>query len=133
MIALLINNIAQEMNFQFQHYQIVPSGNQSKVVNLSDDSQYELFGDNLFHLFWASRYDKAMQGILDCIDQLIKQIKKKDQGFVYPFPGIKKENVKLQFNSDEKWTKSIKYTLTNLKYIVAWISLNKPYKSNNVQ
>lgn len=29
--------------------------------------------------------------------------------------------VKLQFNSDSKWTKALKFMLTNLKYCLNWV------------
>lgn len=32
-------------------------------------------------------------------------------------------SIKLQFNNDEKWTKSLKYLLTNLKFLLVWSSL----------
>ena len=31
-------------------------------------------------------------------------------------------SIKLQFNADAKWTKALKYMLTNLKYLLAWCS-----------
>ena len=29
--------------------------------------------------------------------------------------------IRLQFNSDPKWTKALKYMLTNLKYCMTWV------------
>lgn len=30
--------------------------------------------------------------------------------------------IKLQFNSEEQWTKALKFMLTNLKWGLAWVS-----------
>lgn len=122
MIAMLLTQLSQIMKYQFKNYEILPLGNQSKVVSISEDkAQYELYGDHLFHIFWAHRYDKAMQGILDCVNQLMKHIKDQDPTFIFPYI-VTKEHLKLQFNTDDKWTKAIKYMLINLKFIIAWVS-----------
>jgi len=35
--------------------------------------------------------------------------------------------IRLQFNSDSKWTKALKYMLTNLKYCLAWVITHQKY------
>lgn len=31
-------------------------------------------------------------------------------------------SIKIQFNNEETWTKSLKYLLTNLKWLLTWVS-----------
>lgn len=38
---------------------------------------------------------------------------------------INEVSIKLQFNNDAKWTKALKYMLTNLKFLLAWCSTRK--------
>jgi len=129
MIAMLMNLLAKELQFKFENYDILAAGSQSKVLHISDNTLYELYGDNLFHIFWAHRYDRAMQGVLDCLDQLIQRIRKKDTRFFFPYEIDKDKiaglNIKLQFNPEDKWTKALKFMITDLKFIVAWLARNQ--------
>ncbi len=31
-------------------------------------------------------------------------------------------SIKIQFNNEETWTKSLKYMLTNLKFLLVWLA-----------
>ena len=35
-------------------------------------------------------------------------------------------SIKMQFNSEEQWTKALKFMLTNLKWGLAWVSSQFP-------
>ena len=35
--------------------------------------------------------------------------------------------IRLQFNSDSKWTKALKHMLTNLKYCMAWVITHQKF------
>ena len=37
--------------------------------------------------------------------------------------------VRLQFNSDSKWTKALKFMLTNLKYCLNWVIRKQMHKA----
>ena len=40
-------------------------------------------------------------------------------------------SVKMQFNSEEQWTKAMKYMLTNLKWGLAWVTSKYPSKATS--
>ena len=60
------------------------------------------------------------------------QVEKGDSGFCLPYEMEKGKirdpatgstySVKMQFNSEEQWTKAMKYMLTNLKWGLAWVT-----------
>ncbi len=63
---------------------------------------------------------------------LQEEVEKGDSGFCLPYemekgkmkdPGTGNSySVKMQFNSEEQWTKAMKYMLTNLKWGLAWVT-----------
>jgi beclin 1 len=92
------------------------------------ESQVELKIDKL-----KSRYDRAMVGFLQCVNQVYNHIKALDPSFDLPYrfaspcptnlqsiveDKIGNLSVKLQFNAEENWTKALKFLLTNVKFIL---------------
>ena len=109
-------------------------GSYSKICKLDDvESVYELYGSNevsLGRLFWYRRYDTALLCLLDALYELCQFAKEIDPKFdwkyhIDPVEGkIENYSIKLQFNQDEKWTKSLKYFLTILKILLIWCCKN---------
>ena len=77
-------------------------------------------------VFWNRRFDLALVGFLDCIHQLGNYAEKQDPKFRLPYRIMKDRigdiSIKLQFNQDEQWTKALKYTLINLKWLIGFVS-----------
>lgn len=85
------------------------------------------------------KFDAGMVAFFDCLRQF-KEMERGDSGFCLPYemekgriwdkagegPGVrgtvKTLSVKTQFNSEEDWTKAMKYMLTNLKWGLAWVT-----------
>ena len=80
-----------------------------------------------------------MVAFLDCLQQFKEEMGRGDSGFCLPYEmekgriwdkagkgqggkDMKTLSVKMQFNSEEDWTKAMKYMLTNLKWGLAWVS-----------
>ena len=126
----------------------MPYGNYSYVKVLSEDKDLPLYGSGGFRLIWDTKFDAGMAAFLDCLQQfkeevrrrhLLKlttlycqQVEKGDSGFCLPYEMEKGKirdpatgstySVKMQFNSEEQWTKAMKYMLTNLKWGLAWVT-----------
>lgn len=132
--ALLLHSLANKMNFTFERYKIVPYGNHSFLESLEDKSrELPLYASGGIRYFWNSKFDQAMVAFLDCLQQFKEEVQKGDSGFCLPYKMMEKgwiEDtktgnkycVKIQFNSEEQWTKALKFMLTNLKWALAWVS-----------
>ena len=130
-------------------YQLVPYGNYSYVKVLSEDKDLPLYGSGGFRLIWDTKFDAGMAAFLDCLQQFKEEVKRRhsililttifcpqvekgDSGFCLPYEMEKGKirdpatgstySVKMQFNSEEQWTKAMKYMLTNLKWGLAWVT-----------
>ena len=83
-------------------------------------------------MIWDTKFDAGMAAFLDCLQQFKEEVEKGDSGFCLPYEMEKGKirdpatgstySVKTQFNSEEQWTKAMKYMLTNLKWGLAWVT-----------
>ena len=70
-----------------------------------------------------------------------EEVERGDSGFCLPYDMEKGKivdkatgnsySVKMQFNSEEQWTKAMKYMLTNLKWGLAWVTSKYPSKATS--
>jgi len=133
--ALLLNSLARRINFKYSNYQIVPFGNHSYIKVLSDNSELPLYATGGFRLLWDTKFDAGMTAFLECLSQLQAAMLERPgkSGFALPYRMAergkiedphtgKAYSVKTQFNSEEQWTKALKFMLTNLKWALAWVS-----------
>uniref|UniRef100_UPI00358FFB7D beclin-1 isoform X2 n=1 Tax=Myxine glutinosa TaxID=7769 RepID=UPI00358FFB7D len=134
--VLLLHALANKMGLSFQRYHLIPFGNHSYLESLSDKSkELPLYGSGGFRFFWDSKFDQAMVAFLDCLQQFKVEVEKGDTGFCLPYKmDVDKGriedtggtggsySIKIQFNSEEQWTKALKFMLTNLKWGLAWVS-----------
>jgi beclin 1 len=65
-----------------------------------------------------------MVAFLECLTELAAHIQTRDKNFRLPYKvdndKLEGVSIKLQYSSEENWTKALKYTLTNLKALVVW-------------
>lgn len=132
--VLLLHSLARKMNLTFERYRLVPYGNHSYLESLTDKSKdLPLYGTGGFRFFWDTKFDQAMVGFLDCLQQFKEAVEKVDKRFCLPYRMEKGKihdssgnggafSIKIQFNSEEQWTKALKFVLTNLKWGLAWVS-----------
>ncbi|XP_024082668.1 beclin-1-like protein isoform X2 [Cimex lectularius] len=130
--ALLLTALANKMNFSFHKYRLVPYGNHSYIEVPSEQKELPLYGSGGFRFFWDTKFDAAMVAFLDCLQQFKEEVEKGDSGFCLPYRIDKGKledsatghsfSIKIQFNSEEQWTKALKFLLTNLKWGLAWVS-----------
>ncbi|XP_074652995.1 beclin-1-like [Tubulanus polymorphus] len=131
--VLLLHSLAKKMNLTFQRYRLVPYGSHSFLESLTDKSkELPLYGSGGIRFFWDTKFDQAMVAFLDCLQQFKEEVEKGDSGFCLPYKMEKGRiedpstgtsySIKIQFNSEEQWTKALKFVLTNLKWGLAWVS-----------
>ncbi|KFH66745.1 hypothetical protein MVEG_07270 [Podila verticillata NRRL 6337] len=127
---LLLHTIANKLNFEFKTYRLVPLGSFSRIDKIEGDrASYELYGSGEFgfgRMFLNRRFDNAMVAFLNCLQQLGDYAEQQGPRLELPYK-INKDrigdaSIKLQFSQDEIWTKALKYTLTNTKWILAYAS-----------
>jgi len=108
-----------------------------------DKAHYELYGSGDLHfgrLLHNRRFDIAMVAFLDCLKHLMDHIKSQDASVDFPHQyvsnNLSKErtksevrilkdkigdvSVKLQFNQEESWTRSLRHVLLALKICLKW-------------
>eukprot|EP01126_Amoeba_proteus_P054913 TRINITY_DN6779_c0_g2_i14.p1 TRINITY_DN6779_c0_g2~~TRINITY_DN6779_c0_g2_i14.p1 ORF type:complete len:351 (+),score=108.04 TRINITY_DN6779_c0_g2_i14:733-1785(+) len=119
---------------KFSEHEIIPMGSQTILRKYDGSDVIELFGENegsFFRFYWNHKYDRAMVTLLKCTNEIISHIKSKDPSFAPPYKInddlINNLSVRLQFNAEEKWTKALKFLLTDVKFIVSWVSLKQEF------
>uniref|UniRef100_A0A1I8NIJ5 Beclin-1-like protein n=2 Tax=Musca domestica TaxID=7370 RepID=A0A1I8NIJ5_MUSDO len=130
--VLLLCALARKIGLTFERYRIVPFGNHSYVEVLGENRELPLYGTGGFKFFWDTKFDAAMVAFLDCLTQFQQEVEKRDPEFLLPYKMEKGKiidpstgnsySIKIQFNSEEQWTKALKFMLTNLKWGLAWVS-----------
>ncbi|XP_024140932.1 beclin-1 [Oryzias melastigma] len=134
--VLLLHALANKMGLCFQRYRLVPYGNHSYLESLTDKSkELPLYCSGGLRFFWDNKFDHAMVAFLDCVQQFKEEVEKGDTGFCLPYRmDVEKGkiedtggsggsySIKTQFNSEEQWTKALKFMLTNLKWGLAWVT-----------
>lgn len=133
--TLLLSSLAKKIGLTFSKYKLVPYGNHSYIEVLSEKEsergkRLPLYGSGNFRFLWDPKFDSAMVAFLDCLQQFQAKVEEGNTGFHLPYRMDKGKiedsgssySVKIQFNSEEQWTKAMKFLLTNLRWGLAWIS-----------
>ncbi|XP_013869440.1 beclin-1 [Austrofundulus limnaeus] len=134
--VLLLHALANKMGLRFQRYRLVPYGNHSYLESLTDKSkELPLYCSGGLRFFWDNKFDHAMVAFLDYVQQFKEEVEKGDTGFCLPYRTVVEKgkvedtggsggsySIKTQFNSEEQWTKALKFMLTNLKWGLAWVT-----------
>ncbi|KAG4306190.1 hypothetical protein PORY_000178 [Pneumocystis oryctolagi] len=143
---LLLHSIATKLNFEFVGYKLYPLGSASKIdkfefyTNSSVSPKivrFELHGSDdlsITRLFSHKNINSAMTCFLKCFKQLEDRLESQNPQFVLPYKIHKDKigdvSIYMSFNQDERWTRSLKYLLTNAKYLLAYVTQN-PSKTHS--
>ncbi|BGP32760.1 Vacuolar protein sorting-associated protein atg6 [Rhodotorula toruloides] len=131
---LLLHTIARKFAFEFQGYKLVPCGSFSSIEKVGEKGEtggvYELYGSGDFavtRLLQNRRFDMAMVAFLECLRQLSEYVTRRDRGVRLPHAVVKDRigdvSIKLQFGSDETWTRALRHVLLDLKILLSRASL----------
>eukprot|EP00128_Syssomonas_multiformis_P012190 Colp12_sorted_trinity150504_noHs@19701 len=126
--ALLLYTLAEKIGLQFERFRILPLGSFSKMLRLEDKALLELYGTSglsQLKTLWYPQFDQAMVAFLDCLNQFKMHVETKDSLFRLPYKINKDKigdvSIRTNFNSQEQWTKALKFMLTDLKWCLAWV------------
>lgn len=140
--VFLLSTLARFTGVEFERYRLVPYGNQSFLEPLESKKKLlPLYSSAGLRIFTDSKFDAAMVGFLDCLNQLKGHIEKTSQPhFMLPY-NIDKDkigdatkefySIKTQFNTQERWTKALKFLLTNLRWALTWVAANSTQNSTD--
>eukprot|EP00003_Mantamonas_plastica_P004759 TRINITY_DN1380_c0_g1_i2.p1 TRINITY_DN1380_c0_g1~~TRINITY_DN1380_c0_g1_i2.p1 ORF type:complete len:461 (+),score=134.33 TRINITY_DN1380_c0_g1_i2:157-1383(+) len=128
--VLLLHTMSNHCGYSFKEYRLIPMGSMSKMAKHNDDkSTLELYGSDslgISKFLWSRRYDNAMATYLSLVDEFGTYANQQDSSFKLPYPieedKIMKLSIKLANTNDEGWTKALKYMLTDLKWLLAWMA-----------
>jgi len=137
--VLLLHSLCTKINLTLTKYNLIPYGNFSYIKVISENKELPLYGSGGFKLIWDNKFDSGMAAFLECLQQFKEEVERGDSGFCLPYEMEKGKildrstgnsySVKMQFNSEEQWTKAMKYMLTNLKWGLAWVTSKYTNKS----
>lgn len=136
--VLLLHCLAKKINLRFKRFKLVPYGNNSFIESLNNKSrELPLYVSGGFMFIWTAKFDQAMIAFLDCLQQFKEQVEKDESNFRLPYKMDKGRiidsingssySIKMQTNSEEQWTKALKFMLTNLKWSLAYVASNHTY------
>lgn len=130
--ALLLASLARKMELTFKRYSLVPYGDHSYLEERETGKQLPLHVKGGKKFYWDTKFDAAMVAFVDCFQQFKDEVEKSGSGFCLPYKMDKGKientatgiaySIKIQLNSEEQWTKALKFLLTNLKWGLAYIS-----------
>lgn len=125
--ALVVSIIASKAGVTFRHFVVSPMGSFPKVLKADDRrTSYPLFIDqSSFTLFPKRNFNLALQGFMSCVQELGDHVSSYDPTLAVPYK-ISVSDSKigdLSFvygGDDEVWTRSLKFMLSDVKWIIAW-------------
>lgn len=115
-MVLLLDRISEQIKFEMKGIKLIPYGSFSKIqVN---QNQYDFFGGQGYSLFWNSKFNQALYGYFDYLSEMISKF---SINVPYEMENYEINKVPIKYGNDEKFTKSMKFILTNLKWILFFI------------
>ena len=146
--TLLLYTLGNICGITFNRYKLIPYGSQSFIQD-NEGKKKTLPLHTSARIFSDSKYDLGMVAFLDCLDQFKTHVARVSEGrFILPYhidkekigDGDEYYSIKVQFNTEEKWTKALKFTLTNIRWGMTWVSAhvldserNTESSSNSIQ
>ncbi|SNX86168.1 related to Beclin 1 [Melanopsichium pennsylvanicum] len=95
----------------------------------AEKAVYELYGSSewqIGRLLQSRRFDHAQTGFLACLKQVLDKAEREDQGGFRAPHGINKDkigeaSIRLQFGSDETWTRALRHVLVSCNRLLLWM------------
>lgn len=132
--CLLLDALVRKCGVPMTQYKLLPRGNYSAIQAGNDTLELYSSDGGLTRFFSDRRFDWAMSAFLGCLNAVTRFLSR-DPTMRLPF---KIENdkvggfsVRVQFNQDERWTKALKFMLTDLKWIIAFVESREFNQSNH--
>lgn len=133
--ALALYIISTKAGIPFKTFQVAPLASASKMVKVDDKrTTYPLFIDSgSFSLFPKRNFNAGLSALVSCMVEIGHFIQEHDPTLALPHAMNVTESkiADLSFvyggsEGDEVWTRSLKYLLANIKWMITWHSKNNP-------
>ena len=123
------NQVKKSGMAQLANYRVQPRGSFSAVESISDRTTLELYGSEggFTRFFTGRRFDQAMVAFLGCVQELERYLQRRNPQVRLPWK-IEQDriggfSVRLQFNQFDRWTKALKFLLTDLKWLIYFVEI----------
>ncbi|XP_064091177.1 beclin-1-like protein [Macrobrachium nipponense] len=133
--VLLLASLARKIGLKFSKYRLVPFGNHSYIEVIGENRELPLYGSGGFRFLWDTKFDAGMVAFLECVAEFQQHVEAQggqsakfclpyriNKHFIEDPTSNNSMSIKMQFNSEEQWTKALKFLLTNLKWGLTWVS-----------
>lgn len=124
--VLLLHIVYTKSSIPLKKFFLMPMGSFPKVAKVDDRrTQYLLYYDNSFVLFPKRNFNLALSGFVTVIHEIGEHIQRHDPTLCLPYQiNLNNSTVNdlcyLWANDDALWTRTLKYLLCNIKWILAW-------------
>eukprot|EP00927_Polykrikos_kofoidii_P069260 TRINITY_DN64639_c0_g1_i1.p1 TRINITY_DN64639_c0_g1~~TRINITY_DN64639_c0_g1_i1.p1 ORF type:complete len:431 (-),score=92.48 TRINITY_DN64639_c0_g1_i1:130-1422(-) len=127
--CLLLDALVKKCGVSTQ-YRLLPRGSYSAIQAGGDVLDLHSGDGGLARFFSDRRFDLAMSAFLACLKDVARFLQPQQQhqrdpasGLPFKIEGDKVSgfSVRVQFNQDERWTKALKFLLSDLKWAIAFV------------
>merc|ERR1712039_565348 len=122
--CLLLDALVKKCGVPMSQYRLLPRGSYSAIQAGGDILEPYSSDGGLTRFFSDRRFDLAMSSFLGCLKEVTRFLQR-DPTMRLPFKiegdKVGGFSIRVQFNQDERWTKALKYMLTDLKWIIAFV------------
>lgn len=131
--TLLMCTLENLCGINFKRFKLIPYGSQSFVHTVEGKKRNLPLYTSSRLLVSDARFDSGMTAFLDCLRQFKEYVESASNGrFMLPYKilddrigeGQEMYSIRIQLNSEERWTKALKFVLTNLRWGMTWVSSN---------
>ncbi|EQC30078.1 hypothetical protein SDRG_12139 [Saprolegnia diclina VS20] len=128
--TLLLATVAGRANLTFARHTPVARGSYSKMLTAQSKDkrkEYPLYSDGSF--FQRQKFNQALVFFLECVDEAGVRAMREEPSLRFPYKIYKGKIGELAISvggNDEQWTRALKYLLTHLKWLLAWIAKRYP-------
>merc|ERR1719262_1676290 len=121
--CLLLDALVKKCQIPMTQYRLQPRGSFSAIQAAGDVLELHSSDGGLTRFFSDRRFDLAMSSFLSCLKEVTRFLQR-DPTMRLPFKidgdKIGGFSIRAQHNQDDRWTKALKYMLTDLKWIIAF-------------
>jgi len=122
--CLLLDALVKKCGIPMAQYRLLPRGSYSAIQAGGDVLELYSSDGGLTRFFSDRRFDLAMSAFLGCLHEVTRFLQR-DPTMRLPFKiegdKVGAFSVRVQFSQDERWTKALKFMLTDLKWIIAFV------------
>ena len=131
--VLLLYCLGKKCNIEFTNFRPIPYGNHSYVEEIATKRDLPLYSTQSIRIFADTKFDNGLVAFLDCVNQFKYSLESRDSHVSLPYK-IERDkigseesgfySIRRQLNSDEHWTKSLKFLLTDLRWGLTILAAN---------